>query len=181
MARAIRVKAKPREFRKDIMDAAEVIDWNKKNPGKPALYHEKFCHLVEVLTLVGGILNDVANLLGTREDTISGWMTAHPQFGMAIKRARANADAQVEKALFKRAMGYSHPAVKIFNDEGTPLIVKYTEQYAPDTGALAFWLKNRKPEEWREKQDENKNMTADEMKRLLREELSALDGANLEA
>ena len=48
-------------------------------------------------------------------------------------------------------MGYSHEAVKIFNDGGQPLIVPYTEHYPPDTTAAIFWLKNRRPEQWRDK------------------------------
>ena len=30
---------------------------------------------------------------------------------------------------------------------------KIRKQVAPDTGAAAFWLKNRKPDVWRDKQE----------------------------
>jgi hypothetical protein len=61
------------------------------------------------------------------------------------------ADAEVAEKLFKRATGYSHDAVKIFNDQGAPLQVPYTEHYPPDTTACIFWLKNRRPDLWRDK------------------------------
>lgn len=182
MPRAVRVKAKPRAFQKSIMDAAATIQENMKltKLGKPSLYHETFPHLVEVLTLVGGILNDVADLLGVREDTVSGWMTQHPAFSMAIKTARKRADAEVVKSLRHRAIGYSHSAVKIFNDEGRAMVVPYTEQYAPDPTAAIFWLCNRDPDNWRRGDpDAGANVTAEEMKRALRAELQELDDANL--
>lgn len=77
------------------------------------------------------------------------------------------------KALFHRAKGYSHPAFKIFNANGAPLVVPYTEQYPPDTGADAFWLKNRRPNEWRDRLDAL-GMPPDDA-RLIREQLAAMD------
>lgn len=57
-------------------------------------------------------------------------------------------------ALFQRAVGYSHPAVKFFFDKDAGRVVsqKYTEHYPPDTGACVMWLKNRQPKHWREGQ-----------------------------
>ena len=34
---------------------------------------------------------------------------------------------------------------------GTEHIVPYTERYPPDTTAAIFWLKNRRPDLWRDK------------------------------
>ncbi len=36
----------------------------------------------------------------------------------------------------------------------------YEEVHAPDTTACIFWLKNRKPAEWRDKQDVEMNIAA---------------------
>jgi hypothetical protein len=66
-------------------------------------------------------------------------------------RGRAIADANVAEKLHARAMGYSHPAVKIKKSAGRPLTVAYTEHYPPDTQACPFWLRNRRPRNWREK------------------------------
>ncbi len=51
-------------------------------------------------------------------------------------------------------MGYSHEAVKIFCDkDGNITEAPYTERYPPDTAACIFWLKNRQPDKWKDKQD----------------------------
>lgn len=51
--------------------------------------------------------------------------------------------------------GFEHDAVKIFMPAGAkePAIVPYREYLPPDTTACIFWLKNRKPAEWREKSE----------------------------
>jgi hypothetical protein len=48
---------------------------------------------------------------------------------------------------------YSHPAVKIMKSGGRPLTVAYTQHYPSDTQACLFWLRNRRPQNWREKID----------------------------
>ena len=47
--------------------------------------------------------------------------------------------------------GYTHDAVKIFQHQGEPVRVPYREHVPPDTTAAIFWLKNRRPEEWRDR------------------------------
>ncbi len=70
------------------------------------------------------------------------------------KNVKEIADKQVEKSLFKRACGYEHPSEEIFCDKnGNVTRVPITKKYAPDTIACIFWLKNRKPEEWRDRQE----------------------------
>jgi hypothetical protein len=56
--------------------------------------------------------------------------------------------------LFRRATGYVHEAVKIFMPAGAtaPIHSTYTERFAPDTVACIFWLKNRRPDLWRDVQ-----------------------------
>jgi hypothetical protein len=87
--------------------------------------------------------------------TIYNWRAKHPEFLEAVKTPKGIADDRVERSLFERATGYAHNAVKIFMPAGTdkPIIVPYVEYVPPDTTAATFWLKNRKPAEWRDKTD----------------------------
>lgn len=91
------------------------------------------------------------------QQTVNAWKDAHPEFLESLKAGKEGADANVAKSLYRRALGYSHPAVKIItvprgNNQGSDVEeVPYTERYAPDTTAAIFWLKNRKPELWRDK------------------------------
>ena len=161
------VHANPEVYEK-VRSAAETVQWNLKNPGRPSKYHEGFCHLVEVATLIGAIKPELAVLLGASGDSVDEWMRVHPNFSAAIKRGRANADAQVEKSLHARAIGYSHPEDKIFCHEGDIITAETTKHYPPDTAAAFIWLKNRKSEEWRDRVDVN-TIDPDEAARKVRE------------
>ena len=64
------------------------------------------------------------------------------------------ADEIVERSLYERATGYSHESVKIFcNKDGDVVQVPFIEHVAPDPTSMIFWLKNRKPADWREKSE----------------------------
>lgn len=65
-------------------------------------------------------------------------------------------DVQVENALLKRALGFDYEEVttEIVNlPDGTQRkhIKKVTKMVVPDTVAAIFWLKNRKPMQWRDR------------------------------
>ena len=67
-----------------------------------------------------------------------------------MKAGRDVADATVADRLYARAIGYSHDAVKIFNNKGEIVREEYVEHYPPDVQAAIFWLRNRRPE-WRDR------------------------------
>ena len=75
----------------------------------------------------------------------------YPEFSESIQRGKAPADAKVAQALYKRAIGYSHDAVKIFSFEGATFEHKYIEHYPPDYNSMRLWLSNRQPTRWRDK------------------------------
>jgi len=79
------------------------------------------------------------------------------QFRESITRGKIQADAHVAEALFRRACGYNHPAVKIFlpSGAGEPIYAPYTKHYPPDTKAALRWLMNRQPAVWRDRQEAN--------------------------
>ena len=86
--------------------------------------------------------------------TIWRWQTAHPEFCNALKLGEEESDGRVERGLYHRAIGYRHEAVKIFMPAGAtePVYAPFVEHVTPDTTACIFWLKNQKPEEWRDRQ-----------------------------
>jgi hypothetical protein len=69
--------------------------------------------------------------------------------------SKAEADQAVENALYHRAIGFSHTVEEpVMNAKtGEVLKVEYRESFPPDTTAGIFWLKNRKPREWRDRHD----------------------------
>lgn len=129
------------------------------NAGRPTLYKPEYDGIAEQMALLGATDVQLAGAFGVSEDTIHEWKLVHPNFSESLKRGKDQADARVAKSLFERALGYSHPAVKIIavangNNQGSTIEeVPYTEHYPPDTTAAIFWLKNRQKAQWRDRQE----------------------------
>lgn len=132
--------------------------------GRPTDYKDEYCQQAEKLCKLGATDAEMADFFEVDERTINNWKTDHPEFFQSIKKGKTLADANVADRLYQRALGYTHEAVKIFptggeseDEEGNkskgPLIVPYQEHYPPDTVAAIFWLKNRQPKKWRDKQE----------------------------
>ncbi|MDW0357781.1 hypothetical protein Q8G38_00465 [Halomonas venusta] len=119
--------------------------------GGSTKYHPAFPDLAYKHCLLGATPADVAALLRVTEQTIYNWMSAHPEFGIAMEEGRGVADANVASSLYKRATGFTHRATKVFQYKGVPVVVPYTEVVHPDTSAATFWLTNRQPEQWKNK------------------------------
>jgi hypothetical protein len=121
--------------------------------GRPSSYRPEFAEQAEKLCRLGATDAEMADFFGVDERTINRWKSDHPEFCQSLKAGKLEADANVANRLYQRAMGYSHAAVKIaVSPTGEHHQVPYTEHYAPDTTAAIFWLKNRRPDQWREKQ-----------------------------
>ena len=108
------------------------------------------------LCLLGATDDDLADFFGVHRDTITEWKSVHENFSGAIARGKLAADAEVADRLYQRALGYSHPAVKIFMPMAAlaPVYAPYTQHYPPDTAAASLWLRNRRPAQWRDKPDD---------------------------
>lgn len=63
------------------------------------------------------------------------------------------ADAEVADRLYQRALGYTHVEDDIRVCDGVIITTPTTRHYPPDTTACIFWLKNRRPDLWRDKPD----------------------------
>ncbi len=124
--------------------------------GRPTGYDEKFHPMLAYNMALRGITDEqMAKEMGVAESTFHLWKTKHPEFSEALKKGKEEPDLKVEGSLFQRAMGYSHAAVKILMPAGAPepIYAPFVEHYPPDTTAAIFWLKNRRPDRWRDKQE----------------------------
>lgn len=128
-----------------------------ENAGRPTKYKPEYNHIAYSMALLGTTDAQLAVALDVNEDTIHEWKLVHPNFSESLRKGKDEADAKVVKSLYERALGYSHPAVKIVtvaqgNNRGSDVVeVPYTEHYPPDTTAAIFWLKNRQKANWRDK------------------------------
>lgn len=118
-----------------------------------AIYTPAFAVIARTMCRMGALDKDLAEAFDVCLASIKNWRAEHPEFAEACAIGKAAADDMVEQALFHRAIGYEHPAEKIFNHNGTIVRAETIERYAPDTGAAAFWLKNRRPKTWRDRHE----------------------------
>jgi len=116
-----------------------------------------------------GLINaQIAKNMGVARKTLRDWQDRFPEIAEALRKGKEVVDREVENALYKSAIGYTKKVRK-------PVKVKLVD-YDPETGkkireaetwqaieeeifvpgnvtAQIFWLKNRKPDQWREKND----------------------------
>ena len=119
--------------------------------GRPSSYKDEFAEWALKLTRLGATDKDLAECFEVSEQTINTWKKAYPAFLESIKGGKAHADAEVASKLFHRATGYEHPEDDIRAVNGEIVITPTVKHYPPDTTAAIFWLKNRRPDLWRDK------------------------------
>ena len=125
----------------------------KKNKGgRPSKLNTISLKDVEVLAGYGLTDKQIADVLNICKATLNNYKQ-NPKFLDSLKRGKAKADNYVIGSLFHRAIGYSHPEVQLFCYRGKVIQTKIMKHYPPDTIAAIFWLKNRKPDQWRDKQE----------------------------
>ena len=99
----------------------------------------------------------IAHNIGINVKTLYDWKTKYDPIGKALKSTKELVDMLVENALLKRALGYEYDEItkELTKIEDGSLAMRETKrvrkQVAPDTTAQIFWLKNRKPDDWRDK------------------------------
>ena len=124
----------------------------KRGKGRPSSFSEEKKILAKYLYEHGKTDRQVAEVLEVTTQTIGNWKKQFPDFFASLKEWKELCDGEVEATLYERAMGYSCPETKVFLTK-TGEIKEHTviKHYAPDVTAQIFWLKNRKPKQWRDK------------------------------
>jgi hypothetical protein len=119
--------------------------------GRPTKYKTEYDKQAAKLCKLGATDDDLADFFEVDDDTIAEWRKVHPTFSDSTKRAKAEFDDElVEKSLARRAQGFMR-VKQVFGPEGTVEMLQ--EEVPPDTTACIFWLKNRKPKDWKDKQE----------------------------
>lgn len=124
------------------------------------------------LTLLEGMARDgltdeqIALKIGINRGTLYEWEKRFPDIANALKKGKAPVDIQVENALLKRALGFEYDET-VEEVERIPIgkpdengerktierVKTKTRRVTvlPDVTAQIFWLKNRRPDKWRDK------------------------------
>ena len=93
---------------------------------------------------------EVADMLGIGLSTLYRWKLDHPAFARVFKLGKAAADDRVERSLYSRAIGYDYIAERAAMTRHGQKTMRYRAHIPPDTAAAVWYLKNRRPDRWRD-------------------------------
>jgi uncharacterized protein YbbC (DUF1343 family) len=119
--------------------------------GRPSKYKPEYAKQAAKMCELGATDPQLADFFEVNLSTISLWKVVHKEFSDALKLAKEKADQVVEQSLYKRATGYECDEMDIRVIDGQVICTPIRKAYPPDTTACIFWLKNRKPAQWRDK------------------------------
>lgn len=110
--------------------------------------------LIEGWARDGLTIEQICHNLDISKTTFYKYMEEHSELSERLKKGKEVIDIEVENALLKRALGYKYTEVTKEPIGGKMQVTKeVTKEVQPDTTAQIFWLKNRKPADWRDKKD----------------------------
>jgi len=118
--------------------------------GRPTVYTPDNAEIARLACMLGATNETLAERFEVSRRTIDNWIATIPEFGNAIRQGRQVADETVISALFSRATGMEQKMTKVFCYRGQPVTANYTVQLPPETRACMYWLRNRRPGQWRE-------------------------------
>lgn len=130
----------------------------KGKGGRPSPYDpDTYPEYARALAIEGLTNEEIAAKLGITRTTLQEWKKRYPDFSDAIKEGKEPANAKVEMALYKKALGFEVTETRaVVVGTGEYAKVEYVEEtrvIPPDNTACIFWLKNRRPDKWRDKQE----------------------------
>ena len=100
---------------------------------------------------------DIAKELGISYSGFRNYKKQHMELVGVLTENKKIADNAVRAALFKRATGYTYTKERKERGEDGKLVVveKATVEVAADVSAAKFWLTNRDPENWKDRQSKD--------------------------
>jgi len=145
----------------------------KNKGGRPSKKDKIDFKAVERMAGLGLTDVEMSYVIGIDEVTLNRWKK-DPKFCQSLKKGKLISDQKVIQSLYKRALGYKYDEVTYEKSKGGGLgvglkkgekdievtSIKHvptnktkvvTKEVAPDTTACIFWLKNRRKQDWRDK------------------------------
>ena len=104
--------------------------------GRPTEYKPNYVKIVKKLAFMGASQAEIAETLGVDYVSLWRWANRYPAFCKALKIGRDHATDRVERTLYERAIEPEGVADRI------------------------FYLKNRRPDAWRERRDTDRPIVA---------------------
>jgi len=119
----------------------------QKKKGRPSIFEEKKDYIIRMAEL--GLTDaQICSVCNIDEQTLNNWKHKYPEFFESLKNAKLKTDMEVVQSLRSQAMGYNYLAKAMTK---TGKIAEYTDYKHPNITATIYWLKNRLPEQFRDK------------------------------
>lgn len=118
----------------------------------------------------------IAHNMGIAYSTLQEWKKKHQDISIALKKTKEVVDKEVENSLYKSAMGYDYEEIteeRRFNkrtgDYELVITKRQKKHMPPNPTSIIFWLKNRRPEIWRDRQEITDTKALDKLDSILGE------------
>ncbi len=131
---------------------------------KNSKYKDEYDALAYNYCLLGAKDTELAKFFDVSEQTINTWKSKHPSFLESLKKGKSVADGNVAISLYNRAIGFDYVETRDEHSEQGKKHVETTKKVVGDTTAQIFWLKNRQPSMWRDKQEVDNYVTIEAAK-----------------
>lgn len=134
--------------------ANELLDEVERMEGRPPLYRDEYAARATDLCLLGLTNEELADRFGVDLKSIERWLVDVPAFRGAVYAGREGADAEIARAMFSAARGYSHAeddikVVALGNNQGSEIVITPTvKHYPPNYNMANLWMLNRQKRRW---------------------------------
>ena len=121
--------------------------------GRPSKYNPGL-HTQLVYWMAKNGLTDIqmAEELHISVRTFNNWEVRHSEFVQSVKKGKEQIDVLVQGSLLQRALGYEYEEIHKEKVDGRMTVMKKIKKHVhPEVVAQIFWLKNRCPDEWRDR------------------------------
>lgn len=127
-----------------------------KKTGRPTELTEFKLQKTDELVSKGVNNTELAKILGVSTTTLQNWRSNSEEFLATYQLAKLKAKEAVEAALFNRAVGFSYEKkTVVVNEDGEQRTVIDTIAVVPDVTAQQFFLKNKDPDNFKDKTEQH--------------------------
>ncbi len=127
--------------------------------GRPTRYAPEHAETARLYYESGMTDQQVANLLRVHLATLYRWRELHPEFAEAARAGKDDADARVQLAMYRRAIGYDYRESRFMLPAGAmePVEVDVTRHMPADPRVGMQWLRIRRAAQWGEAREQPEN------------------------
>lgn len=135
---------------------------------KTTTYQNHYPEQAHKLCLLGATDKDLTSFFGICKSTLNNWKKQNPDFNAAVLRGKKAADMEVAASLYQATLDRiitTKQAIKCkevyYDDNGKRVekerveIVEVEKHIPADFRSQQFWLKNRNPQQWSDKYDDD--------------------------